>query len=244
MGCTPELEKFIIDYFDEKKWMYAYSVETQNCSNRHIHILLIGNKNSAKCTREKVEKSRRFPLILNYIKAMDFRTWYKNGKLCPNTGELIDTDVNGGLAYITKEEGQTIHYSSNWTNWEDVQQHLADHVLHENRRNAKWGQMVHWEELFHKHKLPYETWDDVSVGVSKLAFVLRQASLPDASKIKSTITYIHMFMNKFDGNLATTMDAIADQRGIKRKADQLFEAKQMMELKASEDIMEQCMDVS
>lgn len=104
---------------------------------------------------------------------------------------------------------------------EDYEQFLAEHVDPAQRKSSSWPVMNQWLQLFKTHELPLESMEQVSTGLSILAFKLKVASLPRGSDIPGLIFNLHCYANEFTGDLLQAMQSVTDDNAFQRKRKRL-----------------------
>lgn len=223
-GVTEVEENNIRQYLDTHGCKYAYAIET--ASQRHMHVAVLGLNNQTALFRRYMSNQypQEFPWDdrLIWLKA---KTWY----------EPCDEPV-------TKPDGTVTKYQS-WMDYMIKDGFLSANNLPEGyekfleknkdekdrRKRDAWPVMAHFQKKFIEHDLPFTTFEDVSIGVSKLAFVIKEVKPPDAAKLKGFIIMLFKYLND-DGTCAleTVEDnSIQSELSRKRKrleADNEFEA--------------------
>lgn len=215
-GVTPDIEKAVADFLIlEKKYHVKYVIEY--ASQRHMHLgVLDASKNLGKMLRGKLTKL--YPDLMTHpLKAVRCRTWYKSGILKDDDDDTVMmADTHASWCDYMQKDGEEVHYSPGFP--EEFQDRLADHKTKSKRRKqASWPAMARWEEQFQEHKLPYETRQDVSTGINKLAFVLRVASLPRASDMPGLVFNLHRYLNKVEGDVLDAMSRFSAECEDSRK---------------------------
>lgn len=225
-GLTEVDEKNILKYLNDKGCRYAYVIET-DASQRHMHIGVLGLKNQTNLFRNYMSTHypENFPAEhkLVWLKA---KTWHKG-----NPGVMImkpdGTPANAStwMEYMQKET--SLVENTLPLNFEEL---LDDNIDEKDRRKRDvWPMMSHFEKKFKEHDLLFNTFEDVSIGVSKLAFVIREVKPPDAAKLKGFILMLWKYMNQDGTCVLESADdyMIKSEFTRKRKrleADNEFEA--------------------
>lgn len=215
-GVSEVEENNIVTYLDTKGCKYAYVIET--ASQRHMHIGVLGLKNQTALFRKYM--STQYPQVFPWedrLTWLKVKTWYKPTSEPVTTPDGSVSEYKSWMDYMMKDGELKVN-----TLPDNYISMLDDNIEEKDRRKRDiWPVMAHFENKFKEHDLLFATFEDVSIGVSKLAFVIREVKPPDAAKLKGFLLMLWKYMNQDGTCVLESADDYMIQSEFTRKRKRL-----------------------
>lgn len=218
----------------------AYSIEHGSNGLRHMHAaILTKDKNLAQKYRKWVcKRDHHFQWDRRsvFLKA---KTWYKPERVEDVVGDddedgkdSIDfTKPRSWMEYIEKHG--KVKFSNLPKDYEDA---LAENIpVCDRRAEVKMSHLDSIEKHFKEQGLPFNTFSEVSAGISILAFEVRLIAIPDMHKIKGLVVWAWAYMNKYKGDLLELQKNMQEQYAAQKNAP-----KRKRGMTVAEEMLEMC----
>lgn len=222
-GLNEAQESSTLDWLLKHDCKLAYSIEHGSNGLRHMHAaILTKDKNLAVKYRKWMSKRDHHFKWEHRGVFLKSKTWYK-----PQPAQT-QGEADMEVAYAEAQDGP----NGTWMDYiekddeckfnnlpEDYEDALAENIpLSQRRTEVKMGHLDAIEKHFKEQGLPWNTFAEVSAGISILAFDVRLIAIPDMNKIKGLVVWAWAYMNNYKGDVLCLQQHMQEQYAAQKKA--------------------------